>query len=104
MNFADIVNKAPVDDLDITVGANEAKNVFRKDDPYYRLSPEGISKFLTAMYKEQVTYDEIEKNNESGIIKSDLIIKEYHFSVAQKEHIIIKTPLIYQLVNKALHF
>ena len=32
LNFADIVNKAPVDDLDITVGANEAKNVFRKDE------------------------------------------------------------------------
>ena len=32
LNFADIVNKAPVDDLNITVGANEAKNVFRKDE------------------------------------------------------------------------
>ena len=32
LNFADIVNRAPVDDLDITVGANEAKNVFRKDE------------------------------------------------------------------------
>lgn len=32
LNFAEIVNKAPVDDLDITVGANEAKNVFRKDE------------------------------------------------------------------------
>ena len=33
LNFADIVNKANVDDLDITVGANEAKNVFREDKP-----------------------------------------------------------------------
>lgn len=33
LNFADIVNNANVDDLDITVGANEAKNVFREDKP-----------------------------------------------------------------------
>ena len=32
LNFADIVNNAPVDDLDITIGANEEKNVFRKDE------------------------------------------------------------------------
>lgn len=32
LNFADIVNNAPVDDLDITIGANEKKNVFRKDE------------------------------------------------------------------------
>ena len=32
LNFANTINKAPVDDLDITVGANEAKNVFRKDE------------------------------------------------------------------------
>ncbi len=32
LNFANIVNNAPVDELDITVGANEAKNVFRKDE------------------------------------------------------------------------
>ena len=31
LNFANIVNNAPVDGLDITIGANEAKNVFRKD-------------------------------------------------------------------------
>ena len=30
LNFANIVNNAPVDNLDITIGANEAKNVFRK--------------------------------------------------------------------------
>ena len=32
LNFANIVNNAPVDWLDITIGANEKKNVFRKDE------------------------------------------------------------------------
>ncbi len=32
LNFADIVKNAPIENLDITVGANEAKNVFRKDE------------------------------------------------------------------------
>jgi len=32
LNFANVVNEAPVDELDITVGNNEAKNVFRKDE------------------------------------------------------------------------
>ena len=32
LNFAEIVNNAPVEGLDITIGANEAKNVFRKDE------------------------------------------------------------------------
>ena len=32
LNFANIVNNAPVEDLDITIGANQAKNVFRKDE------------------------------------------------------------------------
>ena len=31
LNFANIVNNAPVEGLDITIGANEAKNIFRKD-------------------------------------------------------------------------
>lgn len=31
LDFANIVNNAPVEDLNITIGANEAKNVFRKD-------------------------------------------------------------------------
>lgn len=31
LDFANIVNNAPVDGLDVTIGANEAKNVFRKD-------------------------------------------------------------------------
>ena len=32
LNFANIVNQVPVNGLDITIGANEAKNRFRKDD------------------------------------------------------------------------
>lgn len=32
LNFANIVNNAPVDGLDITIGANETKNIFRKDE------------------------------------------------------------------------
>ena len=32
LTFSNIVNNAPVDDLDITIGANEMKNVFRKDE------------------------------------------------------------------------
>ena len=32
LNFANIVNNAPVENLDITIGANEMKNVFRKDE------------------------------------------------------------------------
>ena len=32
LNFCDIVNNAQVDNLDITIGANEAKNIFRKDE------------------------------------------------------------------------
>ena len=32
LNFANIVNNAPVERLDITIGANEAKNRIRKDE------------------------------------------------------------------------
>ena len=32
LNFANIVNNAPVEGLDVTVGTSEAKNVFRKDE------------------------------------------------------------------------
>lgn len=32
LNFANVVNNAPVEGLDITIGANEAKNIFRKDE------------------------------------------------------------------------
>lgn len=31
LNFADVVNKAPTEGLDETIGANENCNVFRKD-------------------------------------------------------------------------
>lgn len=31
LNFANIVNNAPVEGLDITIGAGDAKNRFRKD-------------------------------------------------------------------------
>lgn len=32
LNFANIVNNAPIEGLDITIGANEEKNKFRKDE------------------------------------------------------------------------
>lgn len=32
LDFANIVNEAKVEGLDITIGANEAKNIFRKDE------------------------------------------------------------------------
>ena len=32
LNFAEVVNNAPVDNLDITIGTYENKNVFRKDE------------------------------------------------------------------------
>ena len=32
LDFANIVNNAPVEGLDVTIGTNEAKNVFRKDE------------------------------------------------------------------------
>ena len=32
LNFSNIVNNAPVEGLDVTIGANEAKNQFRKDE------------------------------------------------------------------------
>ena len=31
LNFAEVVNKAPIDDLQETIGANENSNVSRKD-------------------------------------------------------------------------
>ena len=32
LEFSNIINNAPIENLDITIGANEAKNVFRKDE------------------------------------------------------------------------
>lgn len=32
LSFANIVNNAQVEELDITIGSNEKKNIFRKDE------------------------------------------------------------------------
>ena len=32
LNYSEVINNAPVNDLDITIGTNNAKNVFRKDE------------------------------------------------------------------------
>ncbi|MCI8654613.1 MAG: Asp-tRNA(Asn)/Glu-tRNA(Gln) amidotransferase subunit GatC [Clostridia bacterium] len=32
LNFANIVNSAQVEELGVTIGSNEAKNIFRKDE------------------------------------------------------------------------
>ena len=42
LDFAEVVNNAPVDNLDITIGANEAKNVFRKDEVKIFENHEGL--------------------------------------------------------------
>ena len=42
LNFAEVVNNAPVDNLDITIGANEAKNRFRKDEVKVSDNIEGL--------------------------------------------------------------
>lgn len=51
LNFANIVNNAPVDDLDITIGSNEAKNVFRKDE--IEIFEDNESLLQNAVEKEQ---------------------------------------------------
>ena len=51
LNFANIVNKAQVENLDITVGANEAKNVFRKDE--IKIFEDNESLLQNAITKEQ---------------------------------------------------
>ena len=51
LNFANIVNHVPVENLDVTVGANEAKNVFRKDE--IKLFEDNESLLQNAMEKEQ---------------------------------------------------
>ena len=38
LDFAEVVNNAPVDGLDVTVGANEKKNVFRTVYGYFYCS------------------------------------------------------------------
>ena len=32
LNFANIVNSAPVEDLDVTIATRDSKNIFRKDE------------------------------------------------------------------------
>ena len=44
LNFANIVNKENVDSLDVTIGMNEAKNVFRKDEIKEFENIEGLMK------------------------------------------------------------
>ena len=44
LNFANIVNNAPVEGLDITIGANEAKKRFRKDEVKVFENKEGLLK------------------------------------------------------------
>lgn len=44
LEFANTVNNAPVDGLDITIGANEAKNRFRKDEVKVFDNIEGLLK------------------------------------------------------------
>lgn len=51
LNFADIVNNAPVEGLDITIGANEAKNIFRKDE--IKVFEDNESLLQNAVSKEQ---------------------------------------------------
>lgn len=42
LNFANIVNNAPVEGLDLSVGANDSYNVFRKDEIKEFLNKEGL--------------------------------------------------------------
>ena len=51
LNFANIVNTAPVDELEITIGNNEAKNVFRKDE--VKIFEDNESLLQNAIEKEQ---------------------------------------------------
>lgn len=51
LDFANIVNNVPVEDLNITIGANEAKNVFRKDE--IKIFEDNESLLQNAISKEQ---------------------------------------------------
>ena len=51
LNFANIVNQAPVENLDITIGNNEEKNVFRKDE--IKVFEDNESLLQNAIEKEQ---------------------------------------------------
>lgn len=51
LNFANIVNQEPVENLDITIGNNEEKNVFRKDE--IKVFEDNESLLQNAIAKEQ---------------------------------------------------
>lgn len=51
LNFANIVDNAPVNELNITIGANEVKNVFRKDE--IEIFEDNESLLQNAIAKEQ---------------------------------------------------
>ena len=51
LNFANVVNNAPVEGLEVTIGANEAKNVFRKDE--IKVFEDNESLLQKAVTKEQ---------------------------------------------------
>ena len=42
LNFAEVVNKAPTEGLEETIGANENSNVFRKDEVKVFENHEGL--------------------------------------------------------------
>ncbi len=44
LNFAEVVNKAPIDGLEETIGVNENCNVFRKDEVKVFENHEGLLK------------------------------------------------------------
>ena len=64
LNFAEIVNNAPVEGLDITIGANEAKNVFRKDEVKYLEIQKVYYKMLSQQSKTCLKYLRLFKTNE----------------------------------------
>ena len=51
LNFANIVNNAPVEGLDVTIRSNEEKNVFRKDE--IKIFEDNESLLKNAVSKEQ---------------------------------------------------
>jgi len=51
LNFANVINSANVEDLQITIGANEAKNRFRKDE--IKIFEDNESLLQNAIEKEQ---------------------------------------------------
>ena len=46
LNFANIVNSAPVEDLDVTIATRDSKNIFRKDE--VRVFKDNESLFVNA--------------------------------------------------------